>query len=246
MIHGLFHIAVMNLGYAIELSLKQILGHRGVTKNLLFGHNISELLVQAFGALAGSSIRCSEDFSRFVETGLNSRYPSQLRTALKHQKANETIHFISLDHLHAYDDLMLQINDVIADEIAKDHCIGRSAIGELHSTAGRAFFHCNDHAHERFAKFGARMANSEEPSACNWASTAELWNYAALPRFRPWGPKIRWQPALEFSSVRLDEGVFTTKAAEWQANSDQGVFLSNAIIRTPFSMNFQWTTGPTG
>ena len=138
LINQLFGMAGINLGYCIELSLKFILAYKGYAKKELYRHHLANLydLVIDEGHLPRQN--ASSDFVRFADERLNARYPMMLAENAEANEAESRANVFTIDMLHCYDDLILQLDDAIVEAVDNAQVsIGFRSCRDLQGVKGR-------------------------------------------------------------------------------------------------------------
>lgn len=241
LINQLFPMAGINLGYCIELSLKFVLAFHGHPKKELKKHHVDRYYDMVIGRGYLPALNVSADFLGFVTERLNARYPSIINEQVARHETEARAYVFTIDMLHCYDDLILQLDDAIYRAVGDPRIsMGFRSCRDLTHVRGRIFFHCNDHAFERIPQYRALLtSNRDEGDAFEQVDLLlsrpeDLWNFKALIAYRPWGPKTGWKPAAEFEFPKVAEGQIQVKAAKWNANqSDTQVYLSSLEIVLP-------------
>lgn len=153
---GQMPMACLMLAYAVEVHLKHIMVYFKAGKKAdLFSHDPRHLVkvVKESGLLDG--VKFSSDLIDYTHDVFNQRYPSQTWETGK--EAAERDHALSYGagNLLYFDDLILQIDDWFADNADWTFSIGVLAGQNVDSFPGKAFFHSNASAQERFPKYKA-------------------------------------------------------------------------------------------
>lgn len=241
LINRFFGMAGINFGYSIELSLKFILLKNGYKKSKLLKHGLRDYYRMSIDDGFIPKLSVSDDFLQFIDERLNTRYPIMIEGNFKAHLEDNRAYVFTIDMLHCYDDLILQLDDAITEGVSDPRIsIGFRSCRDLSSTSGRIFFHSNDHAFARIEKYIAMLQNNRDDND-NFelikeilVSPNELWNFTGLIAFRPWGPKSNWNPALDFQFPKVENKHFKLKAATWQGNHvGTGLYLSSADIMLP-------------
>lgn len=241
LINRIFGMAGINFGYSIELSLKFILLMNGYTNKDLLKHGLRDYYTMSVEGGFIPSLSVSDDFLKFVDERLNTRYPIMIEGNVKAHLDEDRVYVFTIDMLHCYDDFILQLDDVIAEAASDPRTsIGFRSCRGLNSTAGRIFFHSNDHAFARIEKYTA-MLNENRDANDNLdlikeilTKPNELWNFTGLIACRPSGPKNNWNPALNFKFPKIEKGHFILKAAIWSGNqTGADLYLSSADFMLP-------------
>lgn len=140
--------AAILLGYAVELSLKQILVATGNDKDrkLMKSHDISLLFEKANATALNDAFPVSEDLLHFVTDRLHHRYPSQVEQTS--QKANDRGHAacLALNVIAAYDDLIIGLDEWLREKLSENNSLAILAAHFINRVTGRAVFHCNSAA----------------------------------------------------------------------------------------------------
>ena len=195
LINNLYGPAGINLGYAVELSLKFILIFKGDTEDL-YNHDIEKYYQRVVENEYIPQVNVSDDFIKFISERLNTRYPIMIANNLEAHESESRAYAFTIDMLHCYDDFILQLDDEIT-KIVNDPKIstGFRCCRELTAINGRIFFHCNDHAFmrtehylEQLSKFRDDGDDFDQIKAI-LENKNELWNFQGLIAVRPWGQK---------------------------------------------------------
>ena len=121
--------AAILLGYAVELSLKQILVVTDNDKNkkLMNSHDVLVLFTEANNVVLKGAFSVTEDLLHFVTDRLHHRYPSQAeQTAVKANKRGHAV-CLSLDVIAAYDDLIIGLDEWLRENYQGENVSGPSA-----------------------------------------------------------------------------------------------------------------------
>ncbi len=228
MISSQFQAGLINLGYAIELSLKQMLLMAGEDPKKLFKHTLEKYYQSLLKYWPEFKISASSDFWNTCDRGLNSRYPMNLTRELEKDLANDTLWFIPIDLIHCYDDVILQMDEFLAETFDHTVCLGVRAEGNLQSNQGRTFYHCNDAAFDRRSYYQAKLEEGIDGSKKADFDIEELWNFEGLPLYRPWPWKKNWNPAAKYKFPKKENGKITAQAACWKANHGVSNCYANA------------------
>lgn len=143
------------LGHATEVTLKAALAHLGVTNpKLVNGHDIGKLFDAARQGGMFTATKVSPDLIAYVDDILWSRYPRQLEEARHDQAAQGRNFAFSLGTLSAFDDLLLQLDDELAEAVGRrEISVGFRGACSVESTSGRLFFHANYPALDRLGVY---------------------------------------------------------------------------------------------
>ena len=151
------------------------------------------------------------------------------------------IYLFTIDMLHCYDDIILQLDDALCRVVNDPRIsIGFRSCRDLLSVKGRVFFHCNDHAIARIPAYRESLSVNRDPGD-NFeyidpvlSNPSDLWNFKGLMSYRPWGPKLDWSPASTFEFPKYDNGKISFQAAQWQANNvGVDMYLSSSDFTLP-------------
>jgi hypothetical protein len=139
--------AAILLGYAVELSLKQILVATGNDKYQMNSHNVISLYARANDLALKGAVPVTEDLLHFVTDRLHHRYPRQVEeTVADAQKRGQAV-CLSLDVIAAYDDLTLELDEWLRKSFPEEGAsLGMLAAHFVNRTAGRSVFHANSAA----------------------------------------------------------------------------------------------------
>lgn len=156
------------LGYAVELSLKQVLvasGNDG-NKRLMEKHTIAALYKHANETALHDAVPASQDLLHFVSDRLHHRYPRQVAEAAASAQERGHAICLALDVIFAYDDLVIGLDEWLRVNYPEEKIsLGLLAAHFIKRVTGRAVFHCNSAALSRSASYvsllEAEYANSE-------------------------------------------------------------------------------------
>lgn len=250
LINNIFGTSGINFGYAVELSLKQLLISKGYPAKKLYNHSIAAYYREAVDNRYIPPLNVSDDFIQFMDERLNARYPSHLNKLLESHNAGSRGCVFLIDSLHCYDDFILQLDDAITHALSDQRSsVGFRCCRDLMSTGGRIFFHCNDHAFERIPQYRTMLGENRD-AGDNYeeidgrlALPDGLWNYKGLAAYRPWGPKPNWTPANSFVAPKFDDGCLSFEAAQWRPNAELDVYLaSSSFILPTGKFAIEWQT----
>jgi hypothetical protein len=186
--------AKIMLGYAVECQIKMALLLKGSkNRKLLHRHDIPALHGEAarIGALTG--VAASSDFLRFVNDGLNQRYPSQLAAMLRQATADGLVVGSTAADILPYDDYILQVDDSIR-QLSSEPLASVGVRGALSGdcVTGLEFFHCNGAAFKRFPQYVAIVkafrSESGELIARLDKGPESFWRYPRFPLSLPGDP----------------------------------------------------------
>ena len=200
------------LGYAIESSLKQLLSDQ-LPKKLINSHNLFQLYEQ-YQLQGFAPLEMSEDFLKFANDRLDQRYPTGLDRVMKWHAEEDRFQDFPADNIVLYDDVVCQLDDIVMDKFQcpSSSILIRGALN-IETYPGRALFHCNHHAANRFDKILTELsADSARKIECkNFAEKRqELWNFNYMLMWIPESFTVRyakdyaypnWEPGDEGSKV---------------------------------------------
>lgn len=204
-INAQLNLAAFNFSYCIELMIKWILEHKGYTE-LQKSHNFCELFKQL--NLCDVTINISDDFILFINTRFNIRYPSNRNRKTKEYQDNNLFFGMTIDYIHAYDDIILQLDDYITQNIlSSEQSFLNRALNDLDAANSRILLHCNRSAFRKLHK-------SEE----NFIQ--KYWKFDNLPLGIPYSYKNNTQYAGDFKIPHWIEGdppCLNLKHQVWQS-----------------------------
>jgi hypothetical protein len=144
--------AAILLGYAVELSLKQILvaSENDGNRKLMNSHDVLELYKRADEAALKGAVSVTQDLLHFVTDRLHHRYPRQVEeSAAKAQKRGHAI-CLALNVIAAYDDLIIGLDEWLRVNYPNEKTsLVVMAAHFVNRVTGRAVFHCNSAALRR-------------------------------------------------------------------------------------------------
>lgn len=159
--------AAILLGYAVELTLKQILvasGNDGDEK-LMNSHNILALFDKADKTALKGAVPVTQDLLHFVTDRLHHRYPRQVEQSVK--KAQHRGHAIclALNVISSYDDLIISLDEWLRENYKNENTsLGIVAAHFVNRVTGRAVFHCNSAALNISQKYNTIITSEYENS----------------------------------------------------------------------------------
>lgn len=139
------NIAGMLLGYAVELSLKQILITAGaLSPRLRNSHQHLDLFLECVNVGAVQSDMASTDLLQYVSDVFNQRYPSQVTATIAKAKKRGQAVGLDLTFITGYDDLVIKLDETICSLYSDvSVSIGVAAAHFVNRPQGRSFFHSN-------------------------------------------------------------------------------------------------------
>ncbi len=157
--------AAILLGYAVELTLKQILvasGNDG-DERLMNSHNILALYAKADESTLKGAFPVTQDLLHFVTDRLHHRYPRQVEQSVaKAQKRGHAI-CLALNVISAYDDLIIGLDEWLRENYENENTsLGVMAAHFVNRVTGRAVFHCNSAALNISQKYNALITSEYE------------------------------------------------------------------------------------
>jgi hypothetical protein len=233
--NGQYETGCINLGYSIELSLKFLLAYKGYGLDKLKKHHLKPYYDECLEKKYLTEVEASNDFWRLCEERLNARYPIMIIRNFEKSTIENRGYFIPIDIIHAYDDLLLQLDDQLVNAMSSEQIsFGFIALREIESQNGRIFFHSNDHAFMRIPQYLSYIKkNLDQNSNLNEIERIlrnpvdSLWNFKGLLQYRPWGPKTDFTPAKDYRFPQVISGLLHVRAAQWQGNPcAAGLYLS--------------------
>lgn len=139
--------AAILLGYAVELSLKQILVASGNDKSLMKSHDVVSLYSMANEHALKGEAPITEDLLHFVTDRLHHRYPKQVAEAVSNARMRGHAVCLSLNVIAAYDDLIIKLDEWLRENFPEEGAsLGLVAARFVNRVTGRAVFHCNSAA----------------------------------------------------------------------------------------------------
>lgn len=159
--------AAILLGYAVELTIKQILVASGNDddEKLMKSHNILTLFAKADETTLKGAVPVTQDLLHFVTDRLHHRYPRQVEQSVK--KAQKRGHAIclALNIISAYDDLIISLDEWLREKYENENTsLGVIAAHFVNRVTGRAVFHCNSAALNISKKYNALITSEYENS----------------------------------------------------------------------------------
>lgn len=103
--------AAILLGYAVELTLKQILVASGNDKSLMNSHNVVSLYSKANEHALRGEVPVTDDLLHFVTDRLHHRYPRQVEEAASNAQKRGHAICLSLDVVASYDDMIMGLDE---------------------------------------------------------------------------------------------------------------------------------------
>lgn len=141
--------AAILLGYAVELSLKQILVASGndVDEKLMNTHNVVALYAKANEVAINNAVPTTQDLLNFVTDRLHHRYPRQVEQAVKNAQKRGHAVSLALGEIAAYDHLIIGLDEWLRENYGNENVsLGLLAAHFVQRATARAVFHCNSAA----------------------------------------------------------------------------------------------------
>lgn len=155
--------AAILLGYAVELTLKQILAASGNDQSLMHSHNVVSLYVKANEVILKGSVPVTEDLLHFVTDRLHHRYPRQVEESVANAQKRGHAVCLALDIIAAYDDLIIGMDEWLRKSYPGENVsLGLLAAHFVNRVTGRAVFHCNSAALSRTELYKALLSREYE------------------------------------------------------------------------------------
>lgn len=144
--------AAILLGYAVELSLKQILVASGNDKDrgLMHSHSVVKLYNTADEVVLKDAVSVTQDLLHFVTDRLHHRYPSQVEKSVANAQKRGHAICLALNVIAAYDDLIVGLDEWLRINYPNEYkSLVVIAAHFVNRVTGRAVFHCNSAALRR-------------------------------------------------------------------------------------------------
>ena len=162
--------AAILLGYAVELTLKQILVASGNDKSLMNSHNVTSLYAKANEHALKGEVPVTNDLLHFVTDRLHHRYPRQVEETVSNARKRGHAVCLSLDIVAAYDDLIIELDEWLRRNYPEEGAsLGLLAAHFVNRTTGRALFHCNSAALARSDQYRKLLLQEYEGAEAGMA-----------------------------------------------------------------------------
>lgn len=131
-------------GYAIECHLKHALLEASPgNKKVQFGHSLHDLFSVCREYDLFSGVRVSDAFIDYCQDNFTTRYPSQVVSGNQAIEDRGQIRVVDSACVHAFDDLVLQMDDAMRERFGDDAWMGRWLALGVEGLPARWFFHSN-------------------------------------------------------------------------------------------------------
>lgn len=211
--------AAILLGYAVELTLKQILVASGNDKSLMNSHNVVSLYAKANEHALLGEVPVTEDLLHFVTDRLHHRYPRQVEEAVSNAQKRGHAICLALDIVAAYDDLIIGLDEWLRNNFPDEGAsLGLLATHFVNRTTGRAVFHCNSAALARGEQYRALLLQEYEGAEVEFA-----------------------EQGLTPETIQYNLALHKSRLAAW-ADAPNGLWFANHLT-TRFGSEFYETPG---